>query len=178
MINDVSISQPAANFNQVNTLTPQEKISDQNDLNPRQNTTTETEEDSIVQISAEARQLMELKKIDREVKTHEQAHMAAGGDLVMGSANYSYKTGPDGRFYAVAGEVQIDTSPVPNDPEATARKAERIIRAALAPAEPSSQDRQVAASARSMAANARSEALKEKYQEPELAGENQNYWEA
>ena len=178
MITDVSLSQPVTNYYQVNTLSPQENGSDQNNLNPRQNETTETQENSTIQISAEARLLMELKKIDREVKNHEQAHKAAGGDLIMGAANYSYKTGPDGKFYAVAGEVQIDTSPVPNDPEATARKAERIIRAALAPAEPSSQDRQVAANARSMAATARSEALKEKYQTPELTAESKNYWDA
>ena len=41
----------------------------------------------------------------------------------------SYATGPDGQLYAVAGEVAIDTSPDPSDPEKTLQKA-RVIEAA------------------------------------------------
>jgi hypothetical protein len=57
-------------------------------------------------------------------------------------------------LYATGGEVQIDTSPISGDPEATIRKAETIRRAALAPASPSDQDRRVAAMAARMALNA------------------------
>ena len=88
-----------------------------------------------------------LEDRDREVRAHEQAHLAAAGALARGGAKYEYQTGPDGRRYAVGGSVSIDTSPVANDPEATIQKAERIKRAALAPAEPSSTDRAVAAKA-------------------------------
>ncbi|WP_303620985.1 putative metalloprotease CJM1_0395 family protein, partial [Methylogaea oryzae] len=73
-------------------------------------------------------------------------------------ASFSYERGPDGQQYAVGGEVSIDTSPVPNDPEATARKAEQIRRAALAPANPSGQDISVAAAASQMQAQAQAEA--------------------
>ena len=48
-------------------------------------------------------------------------------------------------MYATTGEVSVDTSAIPNDPEASIEKMRTVIAAALAPAEPSSQDRQVAA---------------------------------
>jgi septal ring factor EnvC (AmiA/AmiB activator) len=46
---------------------------------------------------------------------------------------------------------------VPNDPEATLRKMEVVLRAALAPVEPSAQDLRVAAQAQAQAAQARVE---------------------
>jgi hypothetical protein len=78
----------------------------------------------------------------------------AAGPYARGAPHYEYVRGPDGRLYAVAGEVKIDTSPVPGDPEATLEKARAIKRAALAPANPSPQDRRVAALADRMAAKA------------------------
>lgn len=106
--------------------------------------------------SPEERQLLQqLQARDREVRAHELAHVAAGAGLVRSGAAFSYQRGPDGRFYAVGGEVSIDTSAVPADPAATARKAEQIMRAALAPAQPSGQDRAVAAQAARMAMEAR-----------------------
>jgi hypothetical protein len=101
------------------------------------------------------RQLESLKSRDREVRAHEAAHQAAAGGLVRGGASFSYQRGPDGQIYAIGGEVSIDTSPVPGNPEATLAKAQTIARAALAPAEPSSQDRQVAAQAAQMTYEAR-----------------------
>ena len=106
---------------------------------------------------AEQEQVDELKSRDREVKAHEQAHIAAGGSYVKGGASYEYQTGPDGRQYAVGGSVNIDTSPVPDDPEATIAKAQVVIKAALAPAEPSGQDQKVASQARQMMSDARQE---------------------
>lgn len=105
----------------------------------------------------EQKQIDELKARDREVKTHEQAHIAAGGSYVKGGATYDYQTGPDGKQYAVGGSVNIDTSPVDGDPEATIAKAQVIIKAALAPAEPSGQDQKVASAARQMMSEARKE---------------------
>lgn len=102
-------------------------------------------------------QVTELKQRDAEVRAHEQAHVAAGGPHVTGGPTYEYQEGPDGRQYAVGGEVQIDTSPVDGDPEATLRKAQIVRAAALAPAEPSSQDRAVAAAATQMAMQAQAE---------------------
>ena len=53
--------------------------------------------------------------------------------------------------------MSIDTSPVGGDPEATIRKAQQVRAAANAPANPSSQDRQVAAQAGQMEQAARVE---------------------
>ncbi len=94
----------------------------------------------------ELRQLTDLKKRDAEVKAHERAHLAAAHGFARGGAHYEYQAGPDGRRYAVGGEVSIDTS-AERDPEATVRKMEIVRRAALAPKNPSAQDRRVAASA-------------------------------
>lgn len=98
----------------------------------------------------------QMAERDREVRAHEQAHKAVGGQYA-GAISYDYEQGPDGKKYAVGGEVQIDISEVDGDPEATIRKMQQVRRAALAPAEPSPQDRQVAAEASQLEADARSE---------------------
>ena len=97
-----------------------------------------------------------LKARDREVRAHERAHQAAGGQYA-GAASYTFERGPDGRAYAVGGEVPIDASEIKGDPEATIEKMEQVKAAALAPAEPSGQDRKVAAMADAKAAQARAE---------------------
>jgi len=102
-------------------------------------------------------QLMEISRLsatDRHVRAHEQAHLAAAGPYAIGGPSYSYTTGPDGRRYAVGGDVVLDVSPVSGDPEATIQKAHVIEAAANAPADPSSQDRAVAAQAAMMEAAA------------------------
>lgn len=100
----------------------------------------------------EERMVRELQLRDREVRAHEAAHKAAGGSLA-GGMSLSYQTGPDGRQYAVGGEVSIDTGSA-GDPQATIGKMRQVIAAALAPADPSSQDRAVAAAARATMAEA------------------------
>jgi hypothetical protein len=109
-------------------------------------------------LSESEQQLVEeLKKRDAEVRAHEQAHRAAGGSLIRGNINFSYENGPDGKRYAVGGDVKIDTSEVPGDPRATLIKAQKVKRAANAPVEPSATDRAVAAEAARMEAKARQE---------------------
>jgi hypothetical protein len=105
----------------------------------------------------EIQQVQELKTRDREVRAHEAAHLSAAGSLAQGGASYSYQRGPDGVQYAVGGEVNIDSSAVAGDPEATLVKVQRIRAAALAPAQPSSQDLNVAAQAAQLAVQARAE---------------------
>lgn len=95
---------------------------------------------------AELKELQALKARDREVRAHETAHQAVGGQHA-GAISYVFKQGPDGAQYAVGGEVPIDVSPVNGDPQATIEKMQVVRAAALAPAEPSSQDRAVAAEA-------------------------------
>jgi hypothetical protein len=111
---------------------------------------------SATQLSPEQQQeVNRLKAIDRKVRAHEQAHMAAGAGLT-GAANYQFTRGPDGRQYAVGGEVTINLSRG-QTPESTIERAVRIQAAALAPADPSAQDRSVAAAAAMMESQARAE---------------------
>ncbi|KUJ71726.1 hypothetical protein AVO41_04440 [Thiomicrospira sp. WB1] len=104
----------------------------------------------------------QLKARDREVRSHEMAHVAAGGQYVTSGPTYTYQTGPDGQRYAIGGSVGIDTSPVSGDPEATIQKAQQVIAAAMAPAQPSNTDRQVASQASQMAMQARAELAAER----------------
>ena len=128
-----------------------------------QNTQTLQNPQKTQQESATARVLAQLKAADREVRAHEQAHMAAGAGIT-GSASYTYKTGPDGKQYAVAGEVPVDTS-AGRTPEETLAKAQKIRAAALAPAQPSAQDYKVAQTAAKMKWSAQAELLKLKEEE-------------
>lgn len=102
------------------------------------------------------KEVEKLKKRDQEVRTHEQAHMTAGGDLTSRPASYTTTKGPDNKSYATGGEVQINVSEEIN-PEKTIEKARKIRNAALAPSNPSSQDMQVASQANQMEAQARIE---------------------
>lgn len=100
--------------------------------------------------------IVKLSARDREVRAHEQAHIAAGGQYIRSSANFTYQRGPDGKIYAVGGEVSIDVGKG-RTPEETLAKMQTVRRAALAPANPSSTDRQVAAQATARMNQARQE---------------------
>jgi hypothetical protein len=128
-----------------------------------------TEEDAKLEQDLEL--IRELTARDQEVRNHEQAHQAVGGQYA-GAMEFTFKQGPDGKRYAVGGEVSIDTSKIPGDPEATLQKADRIRRAALAPAEPSTQDRQVAAYASQMSLEAQNEIRQVERQDLEKAAED------
>lgn len=101
--------------------------------------------------------LQKLQARDREVRNHEAAHLAAAAGIALSGANFNYQRGPDGQLYAIGGDVSVDTSTVAGDPQATIAKARQIRRAALAPAQPSTQDLSVAASAGQMEATAQAE---------------------
>lgn len=125
-------------------------------------------------LSTEQRAVIaQLAATDRHVRAHEQAHLAAAGPYATGGPSYSYHTGPDGNLYAVGGEVNLDVSPDPADPEKTLQKARVIQAAANAPADPSGQDRMVAAQAAQMVAAAERELsaadrqVQSAYQEPD-----------
>lgn len=105
------------------------------------------------EVKAELRQ---LKARDREVRAHEQAHKAAGGGHA-GAIQLDFESGPDGKRYAISGEVPIDVSAVKGDPDKTLQKMATVQRAALAPANPSAADRAVAARAAAHATQARLE---------------------
>jgi hypothetical protein len=112
------------------------------------------------QQQAEEAQLKELKQRDSEVRAHEQAHAAIGGQHAA-SPKYEYETGPDGRQYAVGGEVSINISSGAT-PEETVRKMQQVQAAALAPAQPSSQDLRVASEAAQRSVEARNDIAQER----------------
>ncbi|MBE0485532.1 putative metalloprotease CJM1_0395 family protein [Marinobacter sp.] len=105
---------------------------------------------------AQLKQLAELKARDREVRAHEAAHQAVGGQYA-GAMSFTFQRGPDGAQYAVGGEVPIDVAPVAGDPQATIEKMRIVRAAAMAPAQPSAQDRAVAAQAMQTMLQAQSE---------------------
>ncbi len=116
----------------------------------------------------EAAMVRELKQRDTEVRQHEQAHLSAAGGLARSAASYVMQAGPDGKRYAIGGEVQIDVSPG-RTPEETLIKARQIQAAALAPAEPSGADRSIAARAQAMETQAQAEIAKRNRTEQQLA---------
>jgi hypothetical protein len=115
--------------------------------------------DGTVQLSNEAKAVVRsLQARDEQVRAHEQAHLAASGGLATSGASYTYQKGPDGVNYAIGGEVSIDVSPG-RTPEETIARAVTIRAAALAPADPSGQDRAVASAASQLEQQARTELL-------------------
>ena len=84
--------------------------------------------------------IQKLEERDLAVRAHERAHVTAAGGYAMGEPTYRKVIGPDGKAYAVEGEVKINVAPVEGDPAATRRKAQILRNAAMAPAGPSGAD--------------------------------------
>lgn len=131
------------------------KCGDEKKLNAAEETELSEEEQA---------QVKELKERDDEVRAHEAAHAATGGSFA-GSPSYEYQTGPDGKRYAIGGEVKIDASPIDGDPQATIQKLRQVRAAALAPAEPSGQDQKVAQAAAANIRQAESELAAQRAEE-------------
>ncbi len=112
-----------------------------------------------------------LRHRDAEVRRHEESHRAVLGRYSRGGIQYEYEQGPDNRRYAVGGHVGVDTGRE-SRPEATIRKAQIIRRSALAPAQPSGQDKAVAAQASQMETEARAELRREQVEKQKIGGEN------
>ena len=118
----------------------------------------------------EQAELQDMKSRDEEVRVHEQAHQSAGGQYAS-APHYEYENGPDGKRYVTDGSVNIDVGEE-SDPQATIDKMQVVKRAALAPAQPSAQDRRVYAEASQKEAEARRE-LNEQRQEEAAAAQGQ-----
>lgn len=91
-------------------------------------------------------ELSQLKQTEQEVIAHENAHKSAGAG-VTGAVTYTHTTGPDDQRSINGGEVAIQMPATNGESDETIVLLERVRQAALAPAEPSSQDLRVAASA-------------------------------
>lgn len=128
----------------------------------------DSQSDTLVKEGVSSSGTSRLQATDAKVRAHEAAHIAAGGGVVTGGAAFTYTRGPDGKMYAVGGEVPIDSSEA-STPEATIQKARQIAAAAMAPADPSPQDHRVATSAIMMEQRARMELIRE--QREQIDGE-------
>lgn len=132
-----------------------------------------SEQSEELQLSEEEiQQITKLAKRDTEVKTHEAAHLASAGQYAAGGASFTYEVGPNGKRYAVGGEVPIDISKE-STPEETILKMQTVARAALAPANPSSADRRIAAQAAMLQAQARSELQEGSDNDKSISGSNE-----
>jgi len=149
---------------QGNEQNPQQQHSDQEQTAQQDETTassqaSEQDDNNAKQAElAQTREISQLQRRDQEVKAHELAHATTGGSLT-GAPSYTYETGPDGKRYAVEGEVSVDLSTVKGNPEATIAKMQKVHAAALAPANPSVQDAKIAANAAQIILQAQSEIL-------------------
>ena len=142
----------------------EQKIESKSDTNKLENELSKEEQ----------KQVEELKARDVEVRAHEQAHLRAAGKYAASGTKFEYSKGPDGKQYVVGGHVDIDTSEIPNDPEATIQKAQVIIKAANAPMTPSSKDKQIAAQAAQMEAKAHTESINQNKDEGAVIPEYPN----
>jgi len=100
--------------------------------------------DSRGRTAAEEKLLGDLERIDKDVHEHEMQHYLMAQPYAR-SPEYFYVVGPDGRRFAVSGLTAFDATPIAGDNDATIRKLDALVRAALAPREPSEEDRRVAA---------------------------------
>ena len=119
----------------------------------------ESEKSSIQALTTEEKQVVsELQARDTEVRAHEAAHQSGGAST--GAASYTYQKGPDGRMYAIGGEVPVSMK-AGSTPQETIANAQAVIASAMAPADPSGQDQAVAASAMMMITKAQQQLAQE-----------------
>ncbi len=146
--------------------------------NNSQNSSDKNDKDKTAQNSKneltpqDYQKIAKLQARDAEVRAHEMAHQSAGGGFT-GGASFTYEKGPDGKMYAVGGEVPI-SMPSSNDPKERKSQARQVITAALAPADPSPQDYSVASKAKIIEIKADQEILKEMAKEIEGKKSYQN----
>ncbi|NOR58151.1 MAG: hypothetical protein GQ474_06485 [Sulfurimonas sp.] len=106
----------------------------------------------------EKRLVLDLQSRDAEVRAHESAHQSGGAST--GAATYTYQQGPDGKMYAIGGEVSVSFQ-TGSTPQETIANAQAVIASALAPADPSGQDMAVASSAMVMMMKAQQQLARE-----------------
>lgn len=101
----------------------------------------------------------QMESRSRRIVEHENRHAAILRDAPDNTADakpqFVHKQGPDGRKYAVAGEVNTDLKPIPGNPHATEQKAESVYRSALGNADRSQSDYDAARQAMFVAQEAR-----------------------
>lgn len=150
---------PSASRPDTNVTSADRELSAQSPSDRSTSSTTATEKAAVSGTDldqSELKVLQSLKARDREVRAHEAAHQSAGGQYA-GAASFTYERGPDGVQYAVGGEVPIMLNAIKGNPAATINKMRTVQSAALAPAQPSGQDRAVAGQAMQIMLQAQAE---------------------
>lgn len=149
-INDTAdISEEAMNLYNKDKTHQAQTVADKNGSQKTTDSKASTGKSSKELSPQQQQQISKLKSADAEVKAHEQAHISAASGLRTSAPSYQYETGPDGKKYAVSGEVNISFSQT-GDPKKDLQMAESLKAAALAPANPSGQDMSVAKQADEM----------------------------
>ncbi len=87
------------------------------------------------------RVLDKFKNLDSQTRAHEQLHASLTN--TKAPISYNYQMGPDGKLYAMGGNVKIDTS-IPEDEGAALAKLNELQKASLASGGLSSADAQIA----------------------------------
>lgn len=148
--------------NEQNTSDGENKKLENDKHNTKDETNKKLEKNDQNELSPSELELVKkLQARDLQVRTHEAAHLAVAGSLAIGGASFTYQKAPDGKQYAIGGEVRIDTSEE-QKPQMTAKKMRQVKAAALAPSDPSAQDLQVAATASMLEMKALMQIAKEK----------------
>lgn len=154
--------------------TPKDENNQTEDLDKKASSSQEDKKIEQELSPKDKQQVAKLQSRDMEVRAHEAAHLAAAGGVATGGASYTYQKGPDGKQYAVGGEVPIDLS-AGRTPEETISKMRKVKAAATAPASPSGADMKIASTAAMLELKAQIELNDEKSQE--LKPENKNPYE-
>ena len=103
------------------------------------------------ELDAEERaELRRLQARDARIRAKEMARLGAAGSLALSGARFRFEVGPDGRKYAVDGEVRVDTAHE-GDPERNLEKARQLQVTALAGPNLLSTDPALSALARRLA---------------------------
>lgn len=131
--------------------------SDDNPLEEKKDILKSNSSDKLSQ--DEQRLVKDLASRDSEVRAHEAAHQASGGGMT-GAATFTYQQGPDGKMYAIGGEVSISMKSG-SSPQETIANARQIATAAMAAGDPGPQDFAVASSARVMEMKAKQQLAKQ-----------------
>lgn len=162
---DNDINDEAIISDRAKALYEEDKVNNDNQANNQKQDSSNNQPDFTKELTqGQQQEVNKLKARDLEVKTHEQAHISAAAGLSTSAPTYEYQVGPDGKRYAIGGEVNISFVES-KDPEANITNAEKMKNAALAPAEPSGQDYSVARNADSIIAQAQKELSQQKTEE-------------
>ena len=90
------------------------------------------------------RVLNRFKSSDMETRNHEQLHASLGTTTTP--IRYDYQMGPDGKLYAIGGNVRFDTS-IPKDKDEAIQKLDELQKASSSPEGLSRADSSIAQAA-------------------------------